>query len=60
MAIDASRESAVVEDASKNDVMGWSRDGHLVFASDRSGTTALWTVRVEDGRAPEPPVLVKE
>jgi Tol biopolymer transport system component len=60
MAIDASRESAVVEDANKNDVMGWSPDGRVVFASDRTGTTALWTVRVEDGRAKEPPVLVKE
>jgi Tol biopolymer transport system component len=60
MAIDASRESAVVEDASKNSVMGWSADGHVVFASDRTGTTGLWTVRVEDGRAKEPPVLVKE
>jgi len=60
MAIDASRESAVVDDASKNYVMGWSPDGHVVFASDRTGTTALWTVRVEDGRATEPPTLVKE
>jgi Tol biopolymer transport system component len=60
MAIDASRESAVVDDASKNYVMGWSPDGYVVFGSDRTGTTALWTVRVEDGRATEPPALVKE
>jgi Tol biopolymer transport system component len=60
MAIDASRESTVVEDASKNHVMGWSSDGRIVFASDRTGTNALWAVRIQDGRAQEPPVLLKE
>jgi Tol biopolymer transport system component len=60
MAVDASREVAVVDDASRNNVMGWAPDGRLVFASDRTGTRSLWTVRVEDGRAKGEPRLAKE
>jgi Tol biopolymer transport system component len=60
MAVDASREVAVVDDASRNNVMGWSPDGHLVFTSDRTGTRSLWTVLVEDGRAKEPLRLAKD
>jgi Tol biopolymer transport system component len=60
IAVDASGESAIVEDSSKNHLMGWSPDGYLVFTSDRTGTNALWTVPVENGRAKQPPTLVKE
>ena len=59
MAADGSRESAVVEDPSENHVMGWSPDGHLLFASDRSGTLSLWAVPVENGRSQAAPTLVK-
>lgn len=60
MAIDGSRETAVVSDQTKNHVMGWSPDGYLVFASDRSGALALWAVPVQDGRRTAEPTLVKE
>jgi len=60
MAVDASRETAVVEDASTNNVMGWSPDGHLVFVSNRTGTRSLWTMAIEDGRSKEVARLVKE
>jgi Tol biopolymer transport system component len=60
LAVDASRETAVVEDASRNNVMGWSPDGHLVFVSNRTGTRSLWTMPIEDGRSKEAPRLVKE
>ncbi|MBI3048642.1 MAG: tetratricopeptide repeat protein [Acidobacteria bacterium] len=59
MAVDAGREVAVTTDRSKNHVMGWAADGHLLFASDRSGSLGLWAVRVEDGRPRSVPVLVK-
>ena len=59
MAIDGSRESVVVEDPSKNHVMGWSPDGHLLFASDRSGTVSLWALPIENGKAQAAPTLVK-
>lgn len=60
MAVDATRESTVVADASANSLMGWSRDGDLVFASDRTGQKSLWTLHVTDGRAQDAPRLVKD
>jgi Tol biopolymer transport system component len=60
MAIDGSRERAVIDDPSENNVMAWAPDGRLVFASNRSGSLSLWVVRVEDGRAVGTPRLVKE
>ncbi|MGH9255415.1 MAG: tetratricopeptide repeat protein, partial [Vicinamibacterales bacterium] len=59
MAVDGSREVAITSDQWKNHVMGWAADGRLLFASDRSGTMALWAVRVEDGRPAGAPTVVK-
>ena len=60
LAIDGSRETAVVEDRSRNVIMGWSPDGrHLLFASDRTGSMALWALPVADGKAVAPPRVVK-
>ena len=60
MAVDGSREHVVIDDPSESRVMGWAADGHLVFASNRSGALSLWVARVEDGRAMGAPRLVKE
>ena len=61
MAIDGSSESAVVADHSTNVVMGWSADGQtLLFASDRSGETALWGQRVTNGTPQGRPELLKK
>ena len=61
MAIDGSSESAVVADHSTNVVMGWSADGQtLLFASDRSGETALWGQRVTNGKPQGRPELLKK
>lgn len=60
MAVDASRESAVVEDGFNNHVMGWAPDGRLVFASDRSGILSLWTTAIENGRPSGAPRIAKE
>ena len=59
MAIDGTRETAVDADPSRNQVMGWSPNGTLLFASDRSGRTALWAVAIEDGKPKARPRLVK-
>jgi len=59
MAVDGTRETAVDADASRNEVMGWSKDGTLLFSSDRSGSTALWAVSIEDGKPKARPRLVK-
>jgi Tol biopolymer transport system component len=59
MAVDASRETAVTPAGATNALMGWTADGHLLFASDRSGHIGLWSMRVENGRPRDVPVLVK-
>jgi Tol biopolymer transport system component len=59
MAVDASRETAVTPASTTNALMGWTADGHLLFANDRSGHLGLWSMRVENGRARDMPVLVK-
>jgi Tol biopolymer transport system component len=60
MAVDGSEEHVVVDDSADNHVMGWARDGQLVFASRRSGALSLWAVPVAGGRAVGPARLVKE
>lgn len=59
MALDGNRETAVDADPSRNQVMGWSQNGTLLFASDRSGTTSLWAVSIQDGKPTARPRLVK-
>ena len=60
LAIDGSRETVVVEDRSRNVIMGWSPDGRqLLFASDRTGSMALWALPVADGKAVAAPRVVK-
>jgi len=59
MAVDASRETAVTSPSPTNALMGWTADGRLLFASDRSGHVGLWAMRVEDGRPRDVPALVK-
>src|SRR5688572_10337254 len=60
MAVDASREAAIVSDPSQNIIMGWSPGGtHLLFASNRSGSFGLWSVGIEDGRANGAATLIK-
>jgi len=60
MPIDGSRDIAVVDDASRNHLMGWAADGQLVFVSDRSGKRSLWTVSIDNGHALESPRLARE
>ena len=57
MAADGSRETAVVSDPGSNTLMGWSRDGDVLFTSDRSGTLALWSVPIAEGKPQSKGVL---
>jgi len=43
VAVDGSRELAVVTGSGSNRILGWTDDGrHLLFTSDSSGTNDLW------------------
>jgi len=49
----------LVDHPSDNELVGWTPEGRLVFLSDRSGTRALWTLRVRDGKADGEPEAVR-
>ena len=60
VAVDGSGEAKAVVNPGPDTVMGWSPDGKmLLFASDRTGSTALWGIRVADGKPQGTPVLLR-
>jgi Tol biopolymer transport system component len=60
LAIDGSREVPAVVHPSNDVAMGWSPDGkHLLFASDRSGSTGVWALAFAGGKPQGAPELVK-
>jgi Tol biopolymer transport system component len=60
IAVDGSREHAVVQRPGHDRMMGWSADGRtLLFASDRTGTLGLWGTSVVDGAASGAPFMIK-
>lgn len=61
MAVDGSREAAVVDHPSRNAFMAWSLDGRFViFSSDRVGNNALWAQAISDGRPHGRPFVIKQ
>jgi Tol biopolymer transport system component len=52
------RETQILDALSDNRLLAWTRDG-LIYASDRSGTPAAWSLRMTDGRAVGNAKLVK-
>ena len=60
LATDGSRETVVVEHPADDTWPVWTPDGrHLLFASDRTGTTDAWVARVADGQPQGSPELLK-
>ena len=60
LATDGSRETVVVEHPADDAGPVWTPDGrHLLFTSDRTGTTVAWVVRVADGQPQGSPELLK-
>ncbi len=61
LATDGSREATLVEHQANDFVLEWMPDGrHVLFASNRTGTTDVWTIEVRDGKASGSPTLVKK
>lgn len=57
LAADGAAETVVAPHPARDLLVGWARDGRLVFASERRGRAELWVARVADGKAaaaPEP------
>ena len=59
LAVDGTREIQAVRHPANDQMLGWSPDAKaLLFASDRGGTTGIWSQPLEDGRpAGEPEML---
>jgi Tol biopolymer transport system component len=61
IAADGSGEATIVRHPANDVVLGWfPNEQRLLFASDRSGTNSLWSIRVENGRPQGEPALLKE
>jgi Tol biopolymer transport system component len=57
--IDGSETAALMQPANDT-VLGWSPDGtRLLFASDRSGSRAVWGLPLKDGKGIGQPALIK-
>ncbi|MBK5291492.1 MAG: PD40 domain-containing protein [Acidobacteriia bacterium] len=59
-AVDGTRDYAAVAHRGHDSMMGWSPDGkYLIFATDRTGSMALWGLPMADGKAQGEPELLK-
>ena len=59
LAVDGSREIPAVTHPGQDVLLGWSPDGmHLLFASDRRGSTDLWALPIASGKPNGEPIVV--
>lgn len=60
LSADGSREVPLVQHPANDVLLGWTPDGtSILFASDRTGSMGVWSVRVANGKAHESPELIK-
>ncbi len=60
LASDGSQENVIVNHPAKDFSPMWTPDGNRVlFLSDRTGRTSLWSIRVQDGKAQGEPKMIK-
>lgn len=60
LAVDGSRQTALVEHPANDRVLGWTPDGRgILFQSDRGGSMGLWFLAVSEGKPRGGPELVK-
>ena len=58
--VDRGSEAPLIRHVASDHTPAWTKDGrHILFLSDRSGTTGLWAQRVEAGRAVGLPVRLE-
>jgi Tol biopolymer transport system component len=60
MAIDGSRETPAVVHPAEEGVLGWvPASSHLLFSSDRTGSTGIWALRFAGGQPQGAPELLR-
>ncbi|MBI4908993.1 MAG: PD40 domain-containing protein [Acidobacteria bacterium] len=61
MAADGSQETPILIGPSREENPVWSPDGsHILFVSNRSGSSGLWSIRFQNGRTVGEPQLVQQ
>lgn len=61
LSTDGGRESALIEHPANDVYPVWTPDGkHILFASDRTGSTSMWSIPVADGKPQGPAELIKQ
>ncbi len=61
LSVQDGREVPLVEHPADDLLLGWTPDGnYILFASDRSGSTSAWILRVADGKPQGSPEMVKQ
>ena len=61
LATDGSREMTLVEHPANDGTPFWAPDGNrIMFASNRSGSTGLWVLKVVDGKPKGSPQLISD
>jgi Tol biopolymer transport system component len=61
MTADGRNEVVVARHPAENQLLGWTPDGHrLIFLSDRSGTSDIWTISINEGKPQGEPELLKK
>jgi len=57
---DGTGHQAIVTHPADDYLLGWAPDGRrVIFASDRTGSYGIWSVRITDGRTDGPPQWIK-
>jgi len=59
LSVDDGTETPLVEHAADDFLLGWSPDGRVLFASDRTGVLGFWAVPVSEGKSAGAPQLIK-
>ena len=59
LATDGSGETAALAQPTNDRVLGWSADGKLLFASDRTGLSGIWAIAIRSGKPQGLPELIK-
>ncbi len=61
MSVDDKHETLLIKHPMNDSLLGWSPDGNwILFASDRTGSTDAWAVRVDQGRQIRDPEMIKK
>ena len=61
ISVDDKHETPLIEHPMNDSLLGWSPDGKwILFASNRTGTTDAWVVRVDQGKPIQAPEMIKK